>query len=187
MAHTSDVSSDPSETDTANVLPTRYRYIGRIVLVFGNLLMVASFFMPWLELETSFCASGPRCSYDYSPWYLIQPGVPGRSFLSPTEPVLPIVACTTIILACSVVVLMIHSRKAKEYFSGALYILCGLCLFITTLIMTEFYVALALDYPFFHTNVAYGSWLALGSFATVLLGVIIIRPEWQMPVSPQRR
>ncbi|HEX6542975.1 MAG TPA: hypothetical protein VF040_14550 [Ktedonobacterales bacterium] len=156
--------------------PAIRQRIGRVVLVVGNLLMVATFFMPWLELETSFCASGPRCRYHYGPLYLIFPGVPGNPLLSTVDPFLLIVPCALIILACSMALLRSRAREAPGCSMGGLFALCFVCALITLLMMTQLYVGFAFAYPYFHTVVAYGSWLALGSFASILVGAVIIWP-----------
>jgi hypothetical protein len=152
------------------------RRIGRNMLIAGNLLMVATFFMPWLDLETSFCASGPRCRYHYGLWYLIQPGIPGFPFLSLTNPFLIILPCAMTILACSVVLLMSHARNASGCAMGGLFALCFVCFVITLLIMGVSYIVLTLSYPYFHTEVAFGAWLAQASFVCILAGAVIIWP-----------
>ena len=157
--------------------PTMRRYIGRIVLVIGNLLMVASFFMPWLELQTSFCASGPGCGYHYGPWYLIQPGVPSYPFLSLTDPFLQIIAFGLVILACSIIFLLSQNRKAQRFALGILFVLCGVCLFITVMTMTGIPFALTFSDLYYFSAIAYGSWLALVSFIGIFVAAIIVWPE----------
>lgn len=154
----------------ASVPRMRNRRIGQIILIVGNLLMVATFFMPWLELETSFCSTGPRCQYHYGPWYLIRPGVPGYPFLSPVNLFLPVLACELIIIVCSAILLASHNRRVQRISLWAVIGLCGVCLFITFLIMTELYVALAFVYPFYAALIAYGSWVALASFFSIFAG-----------------
>ena len=153
------------------------RRAGRIILIVGNLLMVATFFLPWLELETSFCSSGPRCRYHFGPWYLIQPGVPRIEAFSLANPFLPIIACAIIILACSILFLANHNRKVRRFVLGVLFVPCVICMFMTVYIMTLLPFGLATSYPFVHTTAIFGALLALGSFIAIFAGAILVWPD----------
>jgi hypothetical protein len=157
--------------------PTMRRRIGRSILVIGNLLMVATFFMPWLELETIFCSSGPRCGYHYGPWYLIQPGVPSYPFLSLTDPFLQIIACGLVILACSTMFLISQNQKAQRFALGVLFVLCGVCVIITAMTMIGLPFALTFSDLDYNATIAYGSWLALVSFIGIFAAAILVWPE----------
>jgi hypothetical protein len=177
MSQPSDMPPYTSALDTVPPTSSPIRRIGQIMLIAGNLLMVATFFMPWLDLETSFCTSGSRCRYDYGPWTLIQPGIQSLPFLSLTNPFLIILPCALIIVACSVVLLKSNASRTPGCAMGGLFALCFACFLITLVIMGVFHVELALSYPYFQTEVAFGAWLAQASFACILAGAVILWPR----------
>src|SRR6185312_4741908 len=129
------------------------------------------------ELETGFCASGPECGYHYGPWYLLQPGVPDFPFLSLTDPFLQISVCGLVILACSIMFLLSRNRKTQRFALGVLFVLCGVCLFITAMTMIGIPFALTFSDLYYISAIAYGSWLALVSFIGIFVAAILIWPE----------
>ena len=168
--------------DATRHTPSPLQRAGRIALIIGNLLMVATFFVPWLELETSFCSSGPRCHYHFGPWYLIQPGVPGIQVFSLADPFVSIIACAIAILACSILFLAIHNRKVRRFALGVLFAPCIICMFMTVYIMTLLPFGLVTSYPFFQTTAIYGALLAFGSFIAIFAGAVLVcRPKSPRP------
>ena len=155
----------------------RNRRIGRIMVIVGNLLMVVTLFTPWLELETSFCSTGPVCRYHYSLWYLIYPGIPDVSVLSPADPLTAITACAIVILICSVLLLTNQRRRAQRLSIGVLVTLSAVCLLNTGLIMTILPLGLVTSFPFYSTTIIYGSLLAIVSFVSIFAGAIFVWPE----------
>ena len=156
---------------------TRNRRIGRIMVNVGDLLMVATLFTPWLELETSFCSTGPVCRHHYSPWYLIYPGIPDVPMLSPSNPLAVIAVCAIVILICSVLVLTSQRRRVQRLSIGVLVTLSIVCLLNTGLIMAIFPLGLAITFPFYSTTIIYGSLLAIVSFSSIFAGAIFVWPE----------
>jgi hypothetical protein len=102
--------------------------------------------------------------------------VPGISFLSLANPFLLILACAIAILACSIFFLTRAEPKGHSYPLGILLLLTFSCFFITIYIMNVLTIGLALGYPFFHTQVGYGSFVALGGFTAMFVGVLLIWP-----------
>lgn len=168
----SDASDTPPDSAvTGNRLPTpfgkRYR-IGRIVLILGNLLVVATFFSPWLDLSTTF-GEHPG-TYGYGPWYLLQRGIPLVNAVGLVVPFLAILACTAALLVG-------WGRRPGNSLLMVLAILSGSGLLVTLLVLGVLPTGLNLVYPYYTTQLDYGAWPAIGSFVCMLLGVLIIWPE----------
>lgn len=156
---------------------TRNRRIGRIMVIVGDLLIVTTLFTPWLELETSFCSTGPVCRYHYSPWYLIYPGIPDVPMLSPSNPLAVIAACAIVILICSALLLTSQRRRVQRLSIGVLVTLSIVCILNTGLIMTILPLGLVVTFPFYSTTIIYGSLLAIVSFLSIFAGALVAWPE----------
>lgn len=142
----------------------RYPRVGQIMLIVGVLLLIAAFFIPWLDFTTS---SGDHPgTYGYSPWFLIQSGIPVIAMAGLLAPFLAITICTGWFLIS-------RSRRAQGVLLALLALLASLCLVGIFLLMTFILVGLNLGlYGSFAQN--NGIWAAVGGFGGVLVGVFIL-------------
>lgn len=146
--------------------------LGLGIEIVGDLLVIVALFEPWL---TVFEVPGlPVPTRSYSPWMVLQRGhsdalgvATGIFFLLTLG-----LALATLVQAFAPAV---HVRFGASVIVGVLA-LVGLCMVGIALYLIP--VGLALDYPYYHSEIVYGGGLAALGFVIALVSVTIFGVKW---------
>lgn len=176
-------TSETSETVTADENPAPnspglVRRTGQIVLILGNLLLVASLFAPWLDVTgDDFGRSPVWLHYNYGPAYLLRHDIPGYAFGLLDVPLLVVVGSVLGLSTCTFALLAPRIRQAQGTFLFMLVVFACVA-FVATLVVilkaVPFWLAFAA--PSYGSAASYGVWLALAGFSGACLGALVAAP-----------
>lgn len=168
----------PANENTAPNSPGLLRRAGRIALILGNLLLVASLFAPWLDVTgNDFGRSPVWIHYNYGPAYLLRHGIPDQAFGLLDVPLLLVVGSMIVVSTCTFALLAPRIRQTQ-----------GAFLFMTVVFACVAFVAmlfvilkavpfwLSFAAPSYGSAPSYGAWLALAGFSGVCLGALVAAP-----------
>lgn len=146
--------------------------VSQILVLIGDTALIVSFFLPWLDLSTSFGGFAPERGY--SPWDVLRQGGGGGLDLVVAGALLPFLGIVT----ATVALLISRSIRLRTIFIPICLALGILCLGITLLIIKELPIALALNFPYYRSKVDYGVWMGIGGLISICLGMLGLREHW---------
>jgi hypothetical protein len=154
------------------------RRAGRITLILGNLLLVASLFAPWLDVTgNDFGRSPVWIHYNYGPSYLLRHDLPDQAFGLLDAPLLVIVGSMIVVSTCTCALLAPHIRQTQGAFLFMLVVFsCVAFVAILFVILKAVPFWLSFGYPSYGSVPSYGVWLALAGFSGVCLGALVAAP-----------
>lgn len=148
------------------------RWVGFLLTLAGDILVVAALFAPWLEVfkigDPSFSAR-----QSYSPWMVLQHG--GFNAAGVLTAAFFVVTGAVVLMSCRLA--LPHTPDSA---SPPVFVVLGLALaglVMASLALAIVPMGLSLDYPYYDTNVLYGAWLAVGGFGSVYFGAAIARNQ----------
>jgi hypothetical protein len=147
----------------------RGRRIVRAALILaGDAMAVGGFFLPWMHLSASF--EGAPGVGEVSPWVAFQQGAD----LVPTARTLAFLLPLLVMVAASLALLVIHSPRWRAPLTYTSAALAGVFLCLALFVLSVLPTGLAMEWPFYHTEYAYGAWVALAGLVCVALGALVV-------------
>jgi hypothetical protein len=159
--------------------PAVLQRIGRIAFILGGLLVVASLFVPWLDVTGDDYGHSPVwIHYNYGPLYLIHWEIPGNGYWLLASPLLVALACVLGIFVCAFMLLSRHGRKRRGTPLFFLVICGGAAFFVTLVgVLQAVPFWLSFGYPSYGSTPDLGVWLELAGIVVVFLGSAIAWPD----------
>jgi hypothetical protein len=142
-------------------------WLGLILTLVGNCLVIAALFAPWIEVFKT-DPSLPLPRQGYSPWMVLQHGqvdaldvLAGALFL-----------LTLALLITTLVLALATDARSRAASIAAILALVGLA--VVGVALGGIPMALSLSYLYYEHNIAYGGGLAAVGFVSVLVGAALV-------------
>lgn len=145
-------------------------WLGLILALVGDALLIIAYFSPWLEVF-KVDPSLPIPKRGYSPWIVLQRGFNDALGVAAGVFLLLILGLliTTFILASKAVL-----RARASYILIVTVVMALMGLFTVGITIMFASLNLSLNYPYYDTNVMYGGGLASIGFLVVLTGSVFL-------------
>lgn len=164
LQHESDAQAYRTGGEQRGGTPHSRRQTGRILLIAGDVLVVAAFLIPWVQL-TSSSSDIPR--QEYSPFAFAWESASHGAFLPTTLVVLPIAA----ILASTILLIAWSASARRRGLLAYISILLALGnLLVSIVLVLELPFPLSFSWPYYNTTFELGTWVAMGGFLVVAVG-----------------
>jgi len=178
MDEASDAEVAVADSRMPHASPGVLQRVGRIAFMLGGLLVVASLFLPWLDVTGDNYGHSPVwIHYNYGPLYLLHWEIPGNGFWALASPLLVVMAFLLGMFVCGFLLLSRYGRRARGTLLFLLVVCSGMAFFVTLIGVLQFIpFAFSFDYPSYGSTPSIGVWLALTGIIVMFLGSAIAWP-----------
>lgn len=156
-----------NQTGSTRLSILLYR-VGLLLILTGNILVIAAFFSPWFDVFKLDDPSFVFPKREYSPWMALQIGQLG-SLLVVTRVYLLLILGMAL---SSLTLALTHTARIRFLAATTACILALTGLALTLVAIPGIQFDLSFSWPFLSSTVVYGASVAAAGFVSVLIGLI---------------